>query len=399
MRDRAVLATVRPADSAAALQGRSCAGAPLLPGGWRQDRARGRGPGAALHLPIVGESTANKGSAWSSSATGLRSGLARAIARVEGRSVAFQNRGEAAPRSRAPAPRRYVRRSTWWSSCSASTMSSSSRAAPAGRPRSTLVHDLTPRARLEIVFTRVPPLGSIRSLPEPMRSDLGARGLSGRAPAPRVPRTGAHHGDVTFLLVRSSSLVTGFIPPRRGTHLAEALVASRAGWPHHPWRARGLAVVSSDHAPGSWLNRTYMALRAARSPHSPDGSPSPSPSWPVEVRPNRRPRLRPPRRGPPRLAPRLSARPPRRQEHQEARDERRHDLLPGRRGGVRRIKLAALSYGFRDDRLATVRFELAEASWREDARRPKPSASATLPGAQPNAGRGTSYTWSRRAGR
>ncbi|MFO0734571.1 MAG: hypothetical protein U0270_01765 [Labilithrix sp.] len=58
------------------------------------------------------------------------------------------------------------------------------------------------------------------------------------------------------------------------------------------------------------------------------------------------------------------------------------------------IKLAALSYGFRDDRLATVRFELAEA--RDCARMLdalKPSF-GNAPRAQPNAGRGTSYTWS-----
>ncbi|MFO0734570.1 MAG: SGNH/GDSL hydrolase family protein [Labilithrix sp.] len=236
MRDRARFWRYAPLIPFAALQGALVRRrTPLLPeaAGDRTGLVDG-GPGAALHLAIVGESTA-VGVGVEQQRDGLAVGLARAIARVEGRSVAFQIVGESG------APARRVRQllvalrppiDVVVVVLGVNDVLELTRGSRWSTEIDLLVHDLAAREAREIVFTGVPPLGSIRSLPEPMRSILGARAAYLDALLRRAcARTGAHHGDVTFPAREELLSRDGFHPSAEGySFWAEALVASRAGW-------------------------------------------------------------------------------------------------------------------------------------------------------------------------
>lgn len=215
------------------LQGRRTrARIPLLPEAGGPRRGKVTADGEPLSLVVLGESTA-VGVGASSQDEALAFCLARALARSLARSVDVQVVGKTGANldhvrrelfARALFPVDAVlvvlgvndtlelTRGTKWSS-----------------DLGALIADLKSRAR-DVVFSGVPPLGELRSLPQPMRSALGARAAYLDALLERACATHrAHHIPIRFPYRPEQIALDGFHPSPLG-YAAWADELARA-WP------------------------------------------------------------------------------------------------------------------------------------------------------------------------
>jgi lysophospholipase L1-like esterase len=217
----------------AVLQGwRTRARIPLLPEAGGPRRGAVAGDGAPLSLLVLGESTA-VGVGASSQDEALAFCLARSLARARGHSVDVQVVGQTG------ANVARVRRELFTQVdfpvdaalvvLGVNDTLELTRGGKWSAELAALIADLKPRAR-HIVFSGVPPLGELRSLPQPMRSALGARAAYLDVLLERACVSHAvHHVPIRFPYRPDQIALDGFHPSALG-YAAWADALARA-WP------------------------------------------------------------------------------------------------------------------------------------------------------------------------
>lgn len=215
------------------LQGRRTrARIPLLPEADGPRRGSVPGGGAPMSLLVLGESTA-VGVGASSQDEALAFCLARSLVRTRGRSVDVQVVGqtganvehvrrELLPRVELPVDAALV-------ILGVNDTLELTRGAKWSAELVALIRDLKSSAR-DVVFSGVPPLGELRSIPQPMRSALGARAAYLDDLLERACVThGVHHVPIRFPYRPEQIALDGFHPSALG-YAAWAEELARA-WP------------------------------------------------------------------------------------------------------------------------------------------------------------------------